>query len=73
MLFLDHELEDSYHSGIILTLPVRRYFGTKGEGGGGWLSRPSPMIPKTVDSTNFNFGRPLGLSMRGKKPVELMI
>ena len=30
------------------------------------------MIPKTVDSTNFNFGRLLGLSMRGKKPVELM-
>ena len=40
---------------------------------GGWgVSRP-PMISKTVDSTNFNFGRQLGLSMRGKKPVELMI
>ena len=25
------------------------------------------MISKTVDSTNFNFDRPLGLSMRGKK------
>ena len=25
------------------------------------------MISKTVDPTNFNFGRPLGLSMRGKK------
>ena len=24
------------------------------------------MISKTVDSTTFNFGRPLGLSMRGK-------
>ena len=70
MLFLDHELEDSYHSGIILTLPVRRYLARKGRG---WLSRPSPMIPKTVDSTNVNFGRSLGLSMRGKKPVELMI
>ena len=29
--------------------------------------------PKTVDSANFNFGRRLGLSRRGKKPVELMI
>ena len=28
---------------------------------------PPPMISKTVDPTNFNFGRPLGLSMRGKK------
>ena len=60
---------------VILTLPVRRYLvltpSTKGGGGG---SRPPPpMISKTVDSTNFNFGRPLGLSMRGKKPVELMI
>ena len=27
----------------------------------------------SVDSTKFNFGRPLGLSMRGRKPVELMI
>ena len=25
------------------------------------------MITKTVESTNFKFGRPLGLSMRGKK------
>ena len=25
------------------------------------------MIPKTADSTNISFGRPLGLSMRGKK------
>ena len=32
------------------------------------------MISKTVDSTTLNFGRPLGLSMRGKKIlVELMI
>ena len=47
----------------ILTLPVRRY-----------LVEPAPaMISKTVDSTNFNFGRPLGLSTRGRKPVELMI
>ena len=30
------------------------------------------MISKTADSTTFNFGRPLGLSMRGKKLVELM-
>ena len=26
-----------------------------------------PMIPKTTDSTNFNFDRPLGLSVGGKK------
>ena len=55
-----------------------KVFGThtfyEGGGGGGGrrLSRP-PMTSKTVDSTNFKFGRPLGLSMRGKKPVELMI
>ena len=40
---------------------------TKGEG-------VEPMISKTVDSTTFNFGRPLGLSMTGKKKLEeLMI
>ena len=43
---------------------------TKGEIGG--LSR-QPMISETVDSTTFNFGRPLGQSMRGKKLVECMI
>ena len=31
------------------------------------------MISETVDSTTVNFGRPLGLSMRGKKLMELMI
>ena len=52
-----------------------KVFGTHTfhEGGGGRVGGPSPMISKTVGSTNFNFGRPLGLSMRGKKPVELMI
>ena len=49
----------------ILTLPVPRYLvptlSTRGRG----VSRPS-MISKMVDSTNFNFGRPLGPSMRGK-------
>ena len=69
---------DSYNSGIILTLPVRRYlvptpFYEGGGGGGGGVEPTLPMIPKTVDSTNFNFGRPLGLSMRGKKTVELMM
>ena len=45
----------------ILTLPVRRYLLPL------WgVSRP-PMISKTVDSTNLNFGRPLALSMRGRK------
>ena len=46
------------------------------EGGGGGIeltSPPPPMISETVDSTTFNFGRPLGLSMRCKKLVELMI
>ena len=47
--------------------PCTKVFGTHSfhEGGG--------LISKTVDPTNFNFGRPLGLSMRGKKLVELMI
>ena len=36
------------------------------------LSRPLT-ISETVDSTIFNFGSLLGLSMRGKKLVELMI
>ena len=27
---------------------------------------PPPMISKMIDSTTFNFGRPLGLSTRGK-------
>ena len=31
------------------------------------------MISKMVDSTNFTFGSPLELSMRGRKPVDLMI
>ena len=54
-----------------LTLPVE-VFGTHtfyegvGGGGGGVLSRP-PMISEMVDSPTFNFGRPLGLCMRGKK------
>ena len=43
------------------------------KGGGGGGGDPSPMISKTVDSTTFKFGRPLGPSMKGKKLVELMI
>ena len=39
---------------------------------GGRLRRPSSMISKTVQSTNFNFGMRLGLSIRDGKPVELM-
>ena len=54
-----------------------KVFGTHTfyEGGGGGVLEPTlrPMISKTVDSTNFKFGRPLGLSMRGRKPVELII
>ena len=30
------------------------------------------MISKTVDSTTFNYGRPLGLSVKGKKLIELI-
>ena len=57
----------------LLTLPVRRYLvPTPSTRGRGRLSRP-PMISKTVDSTTFKFGMPLGLSMRGRKLVELMI
>ena len=60
-------------SSITLNLPVRRYLvPTPSTKAGEELSRPRK-ISKTVDSTNFNFGRPLGLSIRGKKPVELMI
>ena len=49
------------------------------EGGGGEVEPtlppppPPPMISRTVDSTTFNFGTPLGLSMRGNKLVEFMI
>ena len=57
-----------------LTLPVLRHLlptlSTKGGGWGwadGWAN--STMISKTVDSTNFNFGRPLRPSMWGKKLV----
>ena len=35
--------------------------------GGGGVEPTLPFGPETVDSTNFNFGRLLGLSMRGKK------
>ena len=48
------------------------YEGVAGGGGGG-LSKLPLMISKTVDSTNVNLGRILQLSMRGRKPVELMI
>ena len=37
------------------------------------LSRPPYIISKTVDPTSFNFGRQLGLSMKGKKLVDLMM
>ena len=47
----------------ILTLAVRRYL----------VPTASAMISKSADSTNFNFGRPLGLSMTGRKPVGLTI
>ena len=58
---------------IFLNPPCTKVFGTTPytKGGGGLVD--PPVISKTVNSTNFNFGRPLGLSMRGKKPVELMI
>ena len=73
--------------GVLLTVPpwlldiifnpsCTKVFGTHTFYQGRVESTPPPppqMISKTVDSTNFNFGRPLGLSMRGKKPVELMI
>ena len=51
-----------------LALPVRKYLVHVPS------MKPTPlMTSKTVDSTNFIFGRPLGLSMRGKKPVKVMI
>ena len=42
------------------------------EGEEGDLSRP-PTISETVDSTAFNFDRPLGLAVRRKRLAELMI
>ena len=45
----------------------------EGGGGGGERAEPTTHDFKTVDSTVFNFGRPLILSMRGKKLVELMV
>ena len=53
-----------------------KVFGTHTlyEGGGGVeLTASLPIISKMADYTNFNFDRPLGLSMRGKRPIELMI
>ena len=45
-----------------------RYHKRLRRGGGGGLSR-LPMISKTVDSTTFQFCRPLELSIRGKQPL----
>ena len=45
------------------------YGGGEGEGGQPTLYD----LKKNVDSTNFNFGTPLGPPMRGKKLIELMI
>ena len=46
----------------------------EGGGGGVWADPPPPpMISETVDSTTLSFGRVLGLSLRGKKLVELLI
>ena len=63
-------------SDVDLTLSVRRCLvptpSTKG-GGEGLSRSPPPMISETVDSTTWNFGRPLGLSMRGKKLVNLSL
>ena len=59
---------------VCMYVPERRYLvPTPSTRGGGGNPNPSSMISKTVEPTNFNFGRPLGLSMRGEKPVKLMI
>ena len=57
-----------------------KVFGThtiyEGGWGGGWEEgEPTPpVISKTLDSTSFNFGRSVGLSMRGKnKMVQLIM
>ena len=55
------------YEGIWCSLLPRRM------GGGVELTPPPPMISKTVDSITFNFRRPLELSMRGRKLVELII
>ena len=55
----------------LLSLPVRSYLVPTPMKGG---VEPTPsMISKTVNSTNVNSGRPLELSTKGRKPVELMI
>ena len=60
---------------MLLTLYVHRYlvptFSTKGVGEGGWGRADPPMISKTVDTTNFIFGRPLGLSFKDKKNARV--
>ena len=50
-----------------------KVFGTHTFYEGGGVEPTPPMISKTADSTNFNFGRPLELYMRGRKLVKLMI
>ena len=64
-----------FYSNLNLTLPVRRYLVPTSfyrEGGG---VQPTPIdLEKGRLSTTFNFGSPLGLSIRGKKKlVEVMI
>ena len=69
-LFLDHELEGFLSFRYHFNHSCTKVFGMKGDGGG-WAD--PPLWSRKRYSTNFNFGRPLGLSMRGKKTVELMI
>ena len=58
-----------FYSNLNLTLPVRRYLvptSSVGRGDGG--VQPTPIdLEKGRLSTTFNFGSPLGLSIRGKK------
>ena len=66
------------YSSLNSTLYVWRYLvptpSTKRGGGGGVGSvHPPPFDLENARLYNFNFCRPLGLSMRGRKPVELMI
>ena len=61
-----------FYSNLNLTLPVRRYLVPTSSIGRGGV-QPTPIdLEKGRLSTTFNFGSPLGLSIRGKKKKQLV-
>ena len=57
----------------VLTLHAQRYLVQTPSTGDLGLSRLPMIFLKTVDTRNVNFGRPLGLSIRGNKLIELIV